>query len=97
MKGNFVYKRLGNQLVYLRKNAGMSQEELAHYSGVDRSYLARIECGNANPSISILYKLAKCLRCRISQIIKLVCFLYLLISPVLEYFNILGLYSGIDV
>lgn len=43
----------------LRHEAGMSQEELAHVSGVDRSHLARFESRYVNVSLDVLLSLAR--------------------------------------
>ena len=65
MRGNFFYKKLGKRLTIERKRKKLSKEELAHLSGIDRTYLARIEEGKANPSVKILNKLSKRLKVRL--------------------------------
>jgi transcriptional regulator with XRE-family HTH domain len=45
----------------LRKNRGISQQELARRSGLSREYVARLEIGQHNPSLATLQKLAKAL------------------------------------
>ena len=65
MRGNFFYKKLGKRLTIERKRKKLSQEELAHLSGIDRTYLDRIEEGKANPSVKILNKLSKRLKVRL--------------------------------
>jgi len=42
----------------VRMNTGMTQEELAEYVGIYRTYLSRIESGQANPSLSVIIALA---------------------------------------
>lgn len=70
MRGNFFYKRLGKKVVSERKRRKLSQEELAHLSDIDRTYLARIEEGKANPSIKVLNKLSKKLKTRLYNLLK---------------------------
>jgi len=70
MRGNFFYKRLGCRLVGQRKRKELSQEQLAMLSTVDRTYLARIEEGKANPSVKILNKIAKVLKVRLSDLLR---------------------------
>jgi transcriptional regulator with XRE-family HTH domain len=70
MKGNFFYKRLGNRVIVERKRKQLSQEELAGLSEIDRTYLARIEEGKANPSIKILNKIARKLKIRVHELLK---------------------------
>lgn len=69
MRGNFFYKRLGQQIVNERKKKKFSQEQLALLSDIDRTYLARIEEGKANPSIKILYKIARTLKVKIYDLL----------------------------
>ena len=45
----------------LRKERGLSQEDVAFESGVDRSFLSHIERGLQQPSISILFRIAEAL------------------------------------
>lgn len=70
VRGNFFYKRLGESIIANRKRKRISQEQLALLSDVDRTYLARIEEGKANPSIKVLKKLAKTMRIRVSKLLE---------------------------
>lgn len=70
VRGNFIYKRLGEKIVAERKKKGLSQEELALSCDVDRTYIARMEEGKANPSIKVLSKLSKKLGIRISSLLE---------------------------
>lgn len=45
----------------LRNEQGLSQRQLAERSGIDRSYLARLENEALNISINVLFALAKTL------------------------------------
>ncbi|CAI3957865.1 XRE family transcriptional regulator [Alteromonas sp. KS69] len=49
---------LGRVIRTSRKSAGLSQEALALQAKVDRSYVGRIERGEANITIELLYQLA---------------------------------------
>jgi len=51
-------KKFGNNVVSLRKERGISQEELADLCGVARSYMSRVERGQANPSLDAIEKIA---------------------------------------
>lgn len=46
----------------LRVNADITQEDLAHESGVDRGYVGKIDRGENLPSIKTLYRLFPPLR-----------------------------------
>lgn len=72
MRGNFFYKRLGERVMSERRKREWSQEELAMDSGIDRTYLARIEEGKANPTIKVLNKLARKFKLRLSQLLETV-------------------------
>ncbi len=69
MRGNFYYKRLGANIIKWRKERELSQQELASLADVDRSYLAEVEEGKANPSLRFLNKLAKALRIDIKKLV----------------------------
>jgi transcriptional regulator with XRE-family HTH domain len=45
-----------------RKAAGLSQEELAHEAGVDRTYVSQVERQKRNLTISVLARLAAALK-----------------------------------
>ncbi len=51
--------RLGKRIRSLRKERGWSQEEFAHRSGLNRSYMSDIESGKSDISISRLLKVAR--------------------------------------
>jgi transcriptional regulator with XRE-family HTH domain len=70
MRGNFFYKRLGERIITERKKRKMSQEELAYDSAVDRTYLARIEEGKANPTIKVLNKIARKFKIKLSELLE---------------------------
>lgn len=57
-------------MIVERKKKNLSQEELAGVSEIDRTYLARIEEGKANPSIKVLNKIARKLKIRIHELLK---------------------------
>ena len=70
MRGNYLYKKIGEKIYQIRKKKFISQERLALISDIDRTYLSRIEKGKANPSLKILYKISKNLGLKISRLIK---------------------------
>ena len=49
-----IQKRVGVNLVRIRKEKGLSQERLAFECSIDRTYLSGIERGVRNPTISSL-------------------------------------------
>ena len=54
-------KKLGKVISALRKQAGISQEELAFRASIDRTYISQIERGVGNPSLLIVFKIAQAL------------------------------------
>lgn len=51
----------------LRVRAGISQERLALDSGIDRTYVSRIERQMENCTVGILERLAEVIGCRIGE------------------------------
>lgn len=51
--------QLISELIKSRLKKGLSQEQLAERIGTKQSAIARIESGNANPSIEFLEKITK--------------------------------------
>jgi len=70
MRGNFFYRRLGERVISERNKKRLSQEQLALLSDIDRTYLARVEEGKANPSIKVLNKISKILKVRLTELLK---------------------------
>lgn len=60
---------LGKVLRQKRKEAGLTQEQLAHEADVQRNYVSLIERGINQPTIAVLFKLAGALRCQPSSLI----------------------------
>jgi transcriptional regulator with XRE-family HTH domain len=61
--GSPVCEAFGQNLRAIRKSKGFSQERLAYESGIDRSYLGKIERGQVSITIEKLYILANHLNC----------------------------------
>jgi len=62
-------KRLIMRVKQLRAKREMSQYDLARVSGVSREYIARLETGHHDPSLSTLEKLAKALKVKVGELI----------------------------
>lgn len=54
-------QRLADVIKAERAKIGLSQEALALAAEVDRTYVSQLERGIANPSLLILYRIAKVL------------------------------------
>lgn len=56
-----IFVEIGTTIVSLRKEKGLTQEQLALECEISVSYLRRIERGEANPTIHALWRLAEVL------------------------------------
>lgn len=65
-----VRGRVGLNLQRLRREAGLSQEELAGRSGVHQTYLSGVERGVRNPTVTVLQKIAVALGLDIDDIVR---------------------------
>ena len=61
--------RFGKRVRELRDSLAITQDELAHLAGMDRSYVGQIERGEKNITIKAIYKLAHALGVRASQLL----------------------------
>lgn len=52
----------GRALYSLRIQRGLSQEELAFESDIDRSYVSMLERGEKEPCLGVIFKVAKALK-----------------------------------
>ena len=62
-------RRVGDNLVRLRKLRGLSLERLAALSGVSRAMLGQIEAGDSTPTIALLWKVARGLDVRFADLL----------------------------
>jgi transcriptional regulator with XRE-family HTH domain len=56
-----VLVAFGKAIKEARAEAGVSQEELAHLAGVDRSYMSSIERGEQNVGLMSMHRVAEAL------------------------------------
>lgn len=61
--------RFGKRVRQLRLAASMSQEQLAERAGLHRTYIGGIERGERNVGIVNLFRLARALRVRPSELL----------------------------
>lgn len=59
MKRKSCYLALGENLRTIRKNVGLKQVDIAVATGLNRTYISRIETGQARVTFSVLHKLAE--------------------------------------
>lgn len=65
-----IAKLLGATARARRLDNEMSQEQLADASGLERSYVGRLERGGSQPTLLALLKLAKGLDCNVADLIE---------------------------
>ena len=54
----------------LRHAKGISQEELAHDAGINRSYMSKLERAASYPGLEIIAKLATVLECDPAELLR---------------------------
>jgi len=60
---------IANRISFLRKKHGISQEELAHMAGIDRTYVGYIENSKHNITLGVLIKIASALEVPLTDLI----------------------------
>lgn len=60
----------GDQLRRIRTSKGVSQEQLASLSGLDRSYVGSVERGERNISLENIFRLAEALGVPASELLE---------------------------
>jgi len=65
------HKKLLNNLEELRKNAGLTQQDLSESAEVSRKSINAIENGIYVPSTVLALKISKTLRCKVEDLFKL--------------------------
>lgn len=62
-------KKLGDVISRYRQKAKLSQEEMADYAGIHRTYVSQIERGLKSPTLIVLINIAKALNVKASTIL----------------------------
>lgn len=63
-------QRVARNLQTLRRESGLTQEELAHRSKIHQTYLSGLEGGKRNPSVEVLERLCRALKADISDLFR---------------------------
>ncbi len=64
-----LQRKFGKRLAELRDKKGFTQENFSFEVGVDRTYISYIERGKRNPSLYMLWKIAKFLNVKLSDLL----------------------------
>ena len=65
---NILTRKFEKKIASLRKNANLTQDELAFTAGISASYLSAIERGITDTTISTAKRLAKALETRLNEL-----------------------------
>ena len=68
LKTTQLHKDFGKRIQELRKERGMTQEDLAGEVGVDPSYMGFLERGEKNATLDKIGKIAKVFRVRLKEL-----------------------------
>lgn len=60
--------KVGSKIQKLRKQAGLTQEELAVKVHLSRTHIGHIEQGRKSPSIEVLEKIARTLKVKVKDL-----------------------------
>ena len=63
-----IQTKFGKRLAEIRNKKGITQEKFAFDLGIDRTYVSYIERGERNPSLFVLWKMAKSLDVKLSEL-----------------------------
>lgn len=66
-----LLKKLGERIVTLREQQGLSQAELGRLAGKDRQSINKVEKGEFNPTIFYLSEIAKALKVKLIELTNL--------------------------
>ncbi len=67
---NLDFRTIGRNIKKRRTYLGITQETVADYLDVNPSHISNIECGRANPSLTVLVKIANILQCSVDVFIE---------------------------
>ena len=68
-RGRKYCNAFGDAVRKARTKAGLTQEELADRSGIDRSYIGGVERGERNPTLVVICKIAIGLGIQLNELI----------------------------
>ena len=65
-----IRHQIGARIQKTRKDVGLSQEDLALEADLDRTYISHVERGTRNPTVIVLFKIAKALGTTPSELLR---------------------------
>lgn len=70
-KRSNIKEKVGKRIAELRKEVGLTQEQLAIKTNLDRTFIGYIEKGDRSPSVETANKIARALGVKIEDIFKI--------------------------
>ncbi|MFH1066658.1 MAG: helix-turn-helix transcriptional regulator [bacterium] len=70
MKKPESHQLLGKNVCRLRVARGLTQEQLVEKADISRTYLQNIEAGQKNPTINVITRLKKALKCSWEELLQ---------------------------
>jgi transcriptional regulator with XRE-family HTH domain len=70
MEDTELAARLSGNVVQLREARGLTQQQMAKLAGIPRATWAHVESGTANPTLSVLHRVANALQVSLEEIIR---------------------------
>jgi len=71
MTEKVLLKKIGAKIVEIRREKGMSQQDLAAKLNYEKSNMSRLESGNVNLRVGTLYKVARALGISLSELLRI--------------------------
>lgn len=70
VKHENLIKQFGLEVKRRRLESQLSQEDFAELSGLHRTYVSGIERGDRNPTLDIVFRIARALQCQPSDLLR---------------------------
>ena len=71
LRSDTIQAQFGNKIRQLREKRDVSQEELAHIAGLNRTYTSDLERGKRNPTLQNINNLANALNVSLKELFDL--------------------------
>ena len=63
-----ILGQIGSRVRHLRKEHGLSQEDLGERAGLSYKYIGEIERGQTNPTVDVLFRIASALNVQLDEL-----------------------------
>lgn len=69
LKKKDLNKKIGQRVVHLREEKGLTQAELSRACGKDRQAIEKLEGGRVNPTLYTLYEISRALNLSLPELV----------------------------